>query len=215
MKDEAAARKIYEKYGSKYDTEIGKGPNVRRVRSKILTLLGSARGKKILDAGCGSGILCKQIADRDGRIFGIDISPRMIELAKKKCKKCEFKIGDFERTGFKAASFDAVVSINAIVYKKKLDGTLREFKRIIKRKGQIVLAVPHPMRKMLKYSHTKDYFDTGKHWEIWKGIRRFNYYWTIEDYVEAFRRNGLIIDRLIEPRSESKYPHFLIFQLRK
>ena len=53
----------------------------------VLSLLKDIRGKKILDLGCGTGVLSKILKNRGAMVSGIDISPKMIEIAKRNSKK--------------------------------------------------------------------------------------------------------------------------------
>lgn len=49
----------------------------------MLSLIGNVKGKKMLDAGCGHGYYSLLLAKKGPRVTGIDISEKMIELAKK------------------------------------------------------------------------------------------------------------------------------------
>src|SRR5262245_40868016 len=48
----------------------------------VLGYLGTVAGYTLLDAGCGEGHLARLLADRGARVTAIDISPRLIELAR-------------------------------------------------------------------------------------------------------------------------------------
>ncbi len=49
--------------------------------SHILTLLGDVAGLDVLDAGCGEGYLSRILAARGARVTGVELSPRLVELA--------------------------------------------------------------------------------------------------------------------------------------
>ena len=50
----------------------------------LFGLIGDVRGKAVLDLACGDGIYARQLADRGAsRVHGVDLSPGMIELARK------------------------------------------------------------------------------------------------------------------------------------
>jgi tRNA (cmo5U34)-methyltransferase len=73
---------------------------------------------RVIDLGCGTGTVAKNIADRfpNAEIVCLDISPKMIELAKYKLagyKNIEFVVADFYTTTFET-SFDVVVSSLAL-----------------------------------------------------------------------------------------------------
>src|SRR6266478_1785849 len=48
-----------------------------------LALCGDVREMRVLDVGCGNGYFTREVARRGARVTGIDISPRMIEHAKR------------------------------------------------------------------------------------------------------------------------------------
>lgn len=47
----------------------------------LLALLGDIEGRPVLDAGCGDGYLSRVLAARGARVVGMDIGPRLIEMA--------------------------------------------------------------------------------------------------------------------------------------
>src|SRR6185295_9577031 len=123
---------------------------------------------------------------------------------------------------FNDASFDYITSFFAIMYVEPIVHVLKEWKRILKPDGKCLIAVPHPVRKMMKYSGG-NYFVKGRQKEVWKGVERFGYYRLFEDYIKAFYEAGLQLIALEEPQpvkespntpdSEVAYPHFLLFVL--
>jgi len=218
------AKQLYNKQFEEYSKKQTEYKVIRDLRKKVYKILGNIKNKKVLFAGCGDGLECLPAVKKGAEVIGIDLSEKAIELAKKNCPKAEFYVMDFEKTKFKPKSFDIIVSILAVMYKKNLDSVLREFRRILKDDGFIFLVVPHPVRKMIKYNNM-NYFVKGKKFEIWRGIRRFNYYRLFEDYIDSFVNSKLKIIKLIEPKPikesketseiEIKHPHFLIFKLVK
>src|SRR3989344_6150469 len=65
------------------------------------------KGKKILDAGCGSGRDSAYLTEDGYDVTGIDLSEEMIKIAKTK-SYAKFKIMDFRNISFKKESFDGV-----------------------------------------------------------------------------------------------------------
>jgi ubiquinone/menaquinone biosynthesis C-methylase UbiE len=219
-KDAEEARKIYNIYGDYFVKMEDRKKERKHLSEIILSMLGNIKGKKILDAGCGAGRECKVLAKKGAKVIGIDVSDRMIALAKERCKKLNVKffVGDMGKTKFKENYFDMIITIFATMYKKNLKKLFREFKRILKKNGVLLIVVSHPIRKMIKY--TKNYFERGKHWEIHDGIKFFNYYWTMEDYINTLISQGFIITEMREPKlkfenyKENFYPHYLILKAK-
>lgn len=76
-------------------------------------------GTRILDAGCGTGALAFDMARRGADVVGIDISPQLIDIARKRTPnnlhhKLTFRAGDMlnERLG----TFDHVVAMDSLIY---------------------------------------------------------------------------------------------------
>jgi len=81
----------------------------------ILNNAGVSAGDRVLDVACGTGVLLPDYLKRQvGHLTGIDISPEMIRIARKKCDQpeVEFICGDVESTEFEEL-FNRVVVYNA------------------------------------------------------------------------------------------------------
>jgi ubiquinone/menaquinone biosynthesis C-methylase UbiE len=66
-------------------------------------------GTRLLDVATGPGALAAEAANRGARSFGIDLSPQMIELARRLYPAIEFREADVEHLPFADDIFDAVV----------------------------------------------------------------------------------------------------------
>ncbi len=104
---------------SQYDIHTGllglgsNGPNSRMV----IELANVNPGDRVLDVGCGTGSLtltAQSYVGPNGKVFGIDASPEMIEVAKKKASHSRlpvvFEVGLIEQLDFPDATFDLVIS---------------------------------------------------------------------------------------------------------
>lgn len=100
-----------------------------------------------MDFGCGIGRLTKALADEFVEVVGVDIAPKMIEMATKYCTKsnCYFKLNISEDlTMFETNSFDFIYS-NIVFQHIKPQYTflfLKEMLRVIKDDGLIVFQIP-------------------------------------------------------------------------
>jgi ubiquinone/menaquinone biosynthesis C-methylase UbiE len=101
----------------------------------------------VLDVGCGTGIatfaLLKRVQEH-GKFYGIDISPKMITLARAKAvnlgyKNVEFRKGDAEHLDFPESTFDLIVSNQAFLFLPNKQKALNEIFRVLKPMGQTAL----------------------------------------------------------------------------
>ena len=102
-----------------------------------------SHGRRILDAGCGSGLLALFLADHVDCVVGIDISAEMIALAKKRQVEqrkdnVHFLTGDLENVSLQEETFDLVLSDTTLRH-TQLDAVLPRLRRIVGPNGRMVL----------------------------------------------------------------------------
>lgn len=224
--DSLETQQLYDTQSNKYTKNQSTNLAVLNVRKLVYKLAGSLRGSRVLFAGCGDGDECRDAVSQGAQVEGIDISGKNIEKAiAHSFSGANFQTMDILDLSFPKGEFDLVISILAVMYIEDIDKALAGFKQVMKDSGRIILVVPHPLIKMMKYNSKENYFLKGKQRETWNGIDRFNYYRLFEDYVDSFTKVGLVINKLLEPEPELssaeaatetiKYPHFVVFELTK
>ncbi|MCM8803620.1 MAG: methyltransferase domain-containing protein, partial [Candidatus Omnitrophica bacterium] len=115
--------------------------------------LGIKKGEKILEAGCGTGNLAIKIKERGGDVIGLDNCKEALEIYKKKDPNAKTVLADLrEKLPFPDNYFDKIASNNTlyIIPKEKQLDTLKEFYRILKPGGKIIIANPREKSKIYK-----------------------------------------------------------------
>ena len=128
-------QKLY-KFENFYWWHIGRKYIIQSLLCKILLKPNS----KILDAGCGTGGNIETLA-RFGDVIGVDNSPEAIKF----CEKRGFEnvqLKNIENTGFSDNSFDLIVALDVLEHIENDGETLKEFYRILKEGGYILISVP-------------------------------------------------------------------------
>ena len=115
-----------------------------------LALCGDVRGMNVLDVGCGNGYFAREMASRGARVTGIDISPRMIEHAKRQGSTgsfgIEYHVLDAAKlpAGFVPQSFDMATSRLALQDMPNVGKVLQGVRSLLRPGGRFVASITHP-----------------------------------------------------------------------
>lgn len=117
-----------------------KKENVKQVKSRLKKLSELTEGKSLLDIGCGTGFILELAYKYFDEVYGIDITPMMLEKAKEKISKnnlnnIQVKLANSENIPFKDCYFDVVTAYGFLHHLPSLKPTLKETFRILKKDG--------------------------------------------------------------------------------
>ena len=119
-------------------------PVLRAVANDVVRHAQLQPGARVLDVGTGTGIAAAA-ASGDGRtVVGLDAAPGMLEIARRDHPAIEFVEGDMMRLPFDDASFDAVVSVHALLFADDPVVALGEMLRVARPGAMLSLSVPGP-----------------------------------------------------------------------
>lgn len=80
-------------------------------------------GGRVLDAGCGAGLKAAFITAKGFDVVGIDLSPKMIEIARTRAPNADFRVGDLGRFHWCGRPFDGVYAQASLLHVPKADWT--------------------------------------------------------------------------------------------
>jgi len=111
----------------------------------------------VLDLGCGNGWAVRELAKilPDGKVYGIDISDKMIAEAREKSRKFKdihYYVTGADQLSFENAVFDHILSVESIYYYPEIEPVLDEVVRTLKPGGRFWCVVD--LYKENKYSMT-------------------------------------------------------------
>lgn len=71
-------------------------------------------GYRMLDVGCGSGMFLQLARQRGARVFGLDASRGLLDVAQERVAEADLRMGDLESLPFEERAFDGVTAFNAV-----------------------------------------------------------------------------------------------------
>lgn len=188
---------------------------------KIVNIFKEKGFKKILDLGCGSGRHTVYLAKHGFEVYGIDISPKGIEITKIWLKKeklrADLKVGDiYKKLPYPNNFFDALISTQTLHHNRinKIRKLIKEIERILKANSLIFITVSKrrvkkliPKEKMwkIKFIAPRTFIPLS-HDE--KGLI---HYWFNKKLLRKEFKNFKICDIWIE----SKGGHYCLLGIKK
>jgi magnesium-protoporphyrin O-methyltransferase len=125
-----------------------------RMRRTLLDWLpDDLRGTRLLDAGCGTGMLALEAAKRGAEVTAIDLSPTLVSLARDRLPgnlKVDFRVGDMLDPAL--GRFDHIVSMDSLIHYKAAD-MVRALELLTDRTGSSVVFTFAPSTKALMVMH--------------------------------------------------------------
>jgi SAM-dependent methyltransferase len=110
----------------------------------VVERAGVEPGMDVLDVACGTGNATIPAAKAGARVTGLDLAPRLLEIARERCAdamvEIDFVEGDAQEMPFEDASFDRVVSVFGHMFAPDHERTAAEMKRVLRPGGAIAFA---------------------------------------------------------------------------
>lgn len=115
----------------------------------FLEFVGDLGGRRVLDAGCGEGYNTRMLARRGALMTGVDISPRMIQLAREEEAReplgIRYEVASYsDLSVFEDSSVDAAVSFMALMDGANYAGAAQEIYRVLRPGGDLTFSITHP-----------------------------------------------------------------------
>lgn len=131
----------FDQQASTYDNDI-KGQHARSLYPVLLKKISEVPCHTVLDLGCGTGEMIKRILqqDKNKSLYGIDLSEKMLDVAKNKLgKEVTFVLGDSEDIPFSDSFFDVVYCNDSFHHYPAPDKVLSEVYRVLKPHGIFIM----------------------------------------------------------------------------
>lgn len=114
---------------------------------RLLGVLHLQPGSRVLEVGCGTGGMAEYVSDLTGaEVTGLDNVPEAIVLAQRrallKAQRLGFVLGSMDRIGLPAATFDAIIAVDAL-YFTDLNATVAQMVAVLRPRGEMGVLYAH------------------------------------------------------------------------
>lgn len=168
----------------------------KQIIQSLLQEISLKNNSRILDAGCGTGGNMKILA-RFGNVIGIDNSPEAIKFCKKRCFE-NIQLKNIENTGFSDNSFDLIVALDILEHLENDVEALKEFHRILKEDGYILISVPAYQFLWSEHDAAVHHKRRYSMKEINKCLLKANFQITKKTFAISFIAPAVFIYRIIQ-----------------
>jgi SAM-dependent methyltransferase len=209
MRATPMTRNTYDEFASQYadmmaaQEQGGVSPDSNI--SRFLDVVGDVSGLAVLDAGCGEGYLSRILAQRGANVTGVDISPRLVEMARAKDPDgaITYQVADLSQPLLAyPAHFDLIASYFVLNDVYDYQGFLTTLSAALKPGGRLVIFMNNPYSLALR-GHITDYFSASGQRFPYRGLTEEGvevYFWhrTMEEYLSASCAAGFQLERLVD-----------------
>jgi len=109
-----------------------------RWKRRLVALAGVTTGERALDLACGTGDIALAVAARGARVTGLDLTPRMLQLAAGKSRAATFLAGDMTSLPFRPQAFDLVTTGYGLRNVPDLPAAIGEIARVLRPGGRLL-----------------------------------------------------------------------------
>ncbi len=203
-----AYQELADHYAAIIDT---KPHNAYYDRPAMIGLWPELDGKRVLDAGCGPGVYTESLLERGAVVTSIDVSDRMIELARQRLgPEADLQLVDLTQPldMFRDREFDFVNAPLCLDYIDDWRSLFCEFKRILKPDGQFQFSCGHPAFDA-EYFETEDYFSVERVECTWTGFGKNvvmpSYRRPLQEVLMPLIDSGFQIEQVVEPQPTDQF----------
>ncbi|MFA9410747.1 MAG: class I SAM-dependent methyltransferase [Deltaproteobacteria bacterium] len=139
---EQKARRYYDDFSDSYERGRGYGYHRMIDDLEIQATMPYARGARVLELGCGTGLILSRVAEVAEEAVGIDLSEGMAQLARD--RGLDVHIGSVCDLPFEDDQFDLTYSFKVLAHVPDIDAALREATRVTRPGGHLLLEFYNP-----------------------------------------------------------------------
>ncbi|MEK7575855.1 MAG: class I SAM-dependent methyltransferase [Patescibacteria group bacterium] len=201
-------KKIYDVLASEYEKKSQLRKNFNNgIIDRFVKFIST--GNKILDVGCAIGLDIETLRSKGFKVVGIDISPKMVNFARKRNSGCQIIEDNFMDINF-SAQFDGIwaQSFIHLFPKSEVSNVFQKIKKLLKFEGVAHIATSKEIESSEGYIEKRDYKNK---------IKRFRKYWTREELRNFILDQGFSITDYYETDDPApvKNKKWMVFIIKK
>jgi 2-polyprenyl-3-methyl-5-hydroxy-6-metoxy-1,4-benzoquinol methylase len=200
-------RELIERFGDEGDSG-----RQHLLNPAIFRMLGDIRGKRILDAGCGQGYLCRLLAKEGAHATGVEPAAPLIGYAIEREHSENLGIvyiqEDLSAFAFSNAHFDAVVANMVFMDIPDYQQAMRNCVRCLKDYGDLIFSLSHPC-----FEGTDSEYAENGHLEITEYFEEhsikqtygYRFHRPLSQYLNLSIQSGCCLKEIVEPQLDAAF----------
>ena len=208
MTKKSIGEQNYEQFARRYaELAPTKPHNAYYERPATVSLIPDIVGKRVLDAGCGPGIVTEILLDKGAEVVAFDITPEFLKVTQERIgERATILRANLEEplTFASDEEFDLVLSSLVLDYIEDWDKVFREFYRVLKAGGWLIFSAGNPVFDH-RFSPSGDYFPTEQFTLEWHGFGEpypimTAYRRPMQAIIQPLIDAGFRLDTFLEPQ---------------
>lgn len=188
------SKRNFDKQAKVYDNSIC-SMYPRKCYRSVIDEINNIKFNSLLDVGCGTGEILNKISNNKGKYYGLDLSPKMLEIAKSKDNSTNitYVIGDSEDMQFKSKYFDLIICVESFHHYPNPSNVAKEFNRVLSKGGYLIICDMYrkqPLR--LFYNILMKFVNTGD-------VKIY----TVKEIENIFKYNGFEVIKSYYPTNQT------------
>lgn len=194
---EAAYDELAEEYAREVETSAY---NADLAFPGTVEIVPDVAGKRVLDAGCGTGVYAEWLLEQGAEVVGVDASEEMLaEAADRVGDRADLYRADLgEPLPFADDAFDGVVSVLVLGYIEDWRRPFSEFARVLEPGGFLVFTVANPFDEF-PLEEDENYFAVERRVKEWS-VEIPYYRRPLAEVLNPLVEAGFRVDRIAEPQ---------------
>jgi ubiquinone/menaquinone biosynthesis C-methylase UbiE len=143
MQDKAKEIEFFDHHAVTDDYNVFSDAASKKLIDHLVAMSGLDAGGKVLDLGCGSGVFTHLLHQRGFHATGLDLSPKLLELARAKYPQIRFVEGDVEKLPFEDGAADGVLLSGIVHHLPNPERCAAEVYRVLGPGGRFVAFDPN------------------------------------------------------------------------